>query len=80
MAKIKLDTFDEVVGVKVRSMRRAKDMSQRSLGLKLGVSFQQIQKYENGTNRLRLGDFVKLCNALGLKPWAVLAEVIAAVR
>lgn len=40
------------VGRRVREARVAKGMSQTDLGEKLGVSFQQVQKYEKGTNRI----------------------------
>ncbi|MBP5856648.1 helix-turn-helix transcriptional regulator [Marivibrio halodurans] len=43
---------DVHVGRKVRDARVAKWMSQTELGALLGVSFQQVQKYEKGTNRL----------------------------
>lgn len=43
---------DVHVGRKVRDARVAKGMSQTELGNLLGVSFQQVQKYEKGTNRL----------------------------
>ena len=45
-------TTDIHVGRKVREARAAKGMSQEQLGKMLGVSFQQVQKYEKGTNRI----------------------------
>lgn len=53
---------DVHVGRKVREARAAKGMSQEQLGKLLGVSFQQVQKYEKGTNRIgssRLWDISK---------------------
>jgi transcriptional regulator with XRE-family HTH domain len=41
-------------------------MSQTDLGKRLGVSFQQIQKYENGTNRLSGSRLVAAAKALGV--------------
>lgn len=43
-------TVDEFVGLKIRSRRREVGMSQQRLGHAVGVSFQQIQKYERGKN------------------------------
>jgi len=40
------------VGRKVREARAAKGMTQDQLGKILGVSFQQVQKYEKGSNRI----------------------------
>ena len=43
---------DRHVGQRLRIRRRALGMSQMALASRLGVSFQQVQKYERGTNRL----------------------------
>lgn len=43
---------DVFVGHKVREARAAKGMTQTQLGDLIGVSFQQMQKYEKGTNRI----------------------------
>ena len=43
-------------------------MSQTALGEALGVTFQQIQKYEKGTNRIGSGKLVRLAAALGVQP------------
>jgi transcriptional regulator with XRE-family HTH domain len=45
-------SFDKYVGNRVRMRRNMLRMSQERLGQALGVTFQQIQKYERGTNRL----------------------------
>ncbi len=46
---------DAHVGKRVRERRLALGMSQDKLGNALGISFQQIQKYEVGTNRVAAG-------------------------
>ena len=54
---------DAHVGRRLRARRTELGMSQEKLGNVLGVSFQQIQKYEAGTNRVsasRLWDIAKL--------------------
>jgi transcriptional regulator with XRE-family HTH domain len=43
---------DEHVGRRVRMRRKMLAMSQAKLGDALGLTFQQVQKYENGTNRI----------------------------
>ena len=43
---------DVHVGSRVRERRKMMGMSQEKLGEKLGITFQQIQKYEKGTNRI----------------------------
>lgn len=54
---------DTYVGKRLRTMRTLRGLSQESLGDKIGVSFQQIQKYERGINRMgssRLYEFGKI--------------------
>ena len=43
---------DVHVGKRVRQARIAKSLSQGALGQALGISFQQVQKYESGSNRI----------------------------
>jgi len=54
---------DEIVGKKLRTRRTLLGLSQEALGKEVGVSFQQIQKYERGANRIgasRLYEFSKV--------------------
>ena len=46
--------LDQMFGARMRQIRMAQDISQQTLGKHLGLSFQQIQKYEQGKNRLSL--------------------------
>jgi transcriptional regulator with XRE-family HTH domain len=46
---------DVIVGQNIRLHRIAAKMAQTELGQKLGVTFQQVQKYEKGTNRVGAG-------------------------
>jgi transcriptional regulator with XRE-family HTH domain len=47
-----LNPIDKHVGERVRMYRVKARMSQEALGTQLGITFQQIQKYEKGTNRV----------------------------
>ncbi|MGA2894384.1 MAG: helix-turn-helix transcriptional regulator [Xanthobacteraceae bacterium] len=47
--------IDKSIGRNVRIYRLSKGVTQHQLGAKLGVTFQQIQKYENGTSRISSG-------------------------
>jgi transcriptional regulator with XRE-family HTH domain len=58
--------IDKIIGRNIRIHRLAKKMSQTQLGEKLGVSFQQVQKYENGTNRAGSGRLFQIAAILGL--------------
>jgi transcriptional regulator with XRE-family HTH domain len=52
MQKGSPDAVDKHVGSRVRMCRIMLNMTQRTLGTALGLSFQQLQKYENGKNRI----------------------------
>ena len=52
MAKRVPNPIDKYVGSRVRMRRKMLGMSQEKLGDALGITFQQVQKYENGTNRI----------------------------
>jgi len=47
----KAGDVDVYVGGRIRALRNMCNITQDELGQKIGVSFQQVQKYEKGTNR-----------------------------
>ncbi|MBW9051304.1 helix-turn-helix domain-containing protein [Rhizobium mesosinicum] len=49
------------IGRRLRSVRAARGFTQSELAAHIGVAFQQIQKYENGTNRLSVAVMLRLC-------------------
>ena len=52
------------VGRKVRELRLARGLSQQELAEKIGVSFQQLQKYERASNRISCGRLADISAAL----------------
>ena len=58
------DPIDLHVGVRLRLRRMMLGVSQEALARKLGVTFQQIQKYENGQNRIGASRLYQLALAL----------------
>ena len=56
--------IDQLVGTNVRIFRTAKGLSQQALGDAIGVTFQQIQKYEKGVNRIVSGRLAKIAEIL----------------
>ncbi len=60
------NTIDEFIGARMRERRQALGISQADLGKTLGVSFQQIQKYESGKNRVSAGRLFEICKALNV--------------
>lgn len=55
---------DRLVGQKVRLLRLSRGLSQTSLASEIGVSFQQLQKYENGANRISASKLYLIAGAL----------------
>jgi len=64
--------IDILVGQNIRIQRLASDMSQTALAARLGVTFQQLQKYEKGINRVGSGRLVSIAEALGVPVTALL--------
>jgi transcriptional regulator with XRE-family HTH domain len=58
--------IDVHVGSRIKIRRKLLRMSQSDLGKVLGYSFQQIQKYEKGTNRVSASKLVAIANALNV--------------
>jgi transcriptional regulator with XRE-family HTH domain len=59
-------SIDVAVGRNVRIWRMAKGLSQAQLAHRLGITFQQVQKYEVGANRIGTGRLVKIAAILGV--------------
>jgi len=66
--KYKSKSADEEIGLKIKKRRKALKMTQTELADEVGVSFQQVQKYENGQSRLFLSNFITICNSLKVDP------------
>jgi len=60
--------IDIEVGKRLKKFRRALHLSQTDVAKKLGISFQQVQKYEIGTNRLAASRLFELCQIFGVTP------------
>ena len=64
---------DQMVGEKIRRLRLERNMTLAELGNELGISHQQLQKYETGTNRLSAGMLSNVAEVLHI-PIASLFE------
>jgi transcriptional regulator with XRE-family HTH domain len=54
------------IGRKIKSLRKSQGLSQIELAGKIGVSFQQIQKYEKGSTRISVARLQEIANAIGV--------------
>jgi transcriptional regulator with XRE-family HTH domain len=61
------DVLDVAIGASIRVRRKTADISQEALAERCGVSFQQVQKYENGANRVSFSRLVQIAHALNLR-------------
>ena len=57
--------LDVALGVRVRLRRKELGLSQSDLANATGITFQQVQKYEKGTNRISFSRLVEIAQALG---------------
>ena len=60
--------IDQHVGSRVRMRRMLLGMSQEKLGDALGLTFQQVQKYEKGTNRIGASRLQQISHTLNVAP------------
>jgi transcriptional regulator with XRE-family HTH domain len=60
------NAYDLQVGERLAALRKARGLSQGELGQKLGITFQQVQKYERGTNRISAGRLYEIAVILGV--------------
>ena len=60
------DPVDVEVGHRIRIERLARGLSQTALANQLGVTFQQVQKYEKGVNRVGAGRLTRIAGVLGV--------------
>ncbi len=68
--------IDVLMGRVLRDIRLSKGITQKELADRVCVSFQQIQKYESGSNRISISRLFELAKAIGCKA----SELITAVE
>lgn len=76
MTRFKPSKIDFTIGLLLRHHRMKQGISQAALGKAIGISFQQVQKYEKGLSVMSINVLIAMCNALGLKPVKLLSKVL----
>jgi transcriptional regulator with XRE-family HTH domain len=66
MPKKQTTSVDNQIGMRLRVRRMLIGMSQEKLGEQLGLTFQQVQKYEKGTNRISASRLFQAAHILGV--------------
>lgn len=69
------NTLDAALGDLVRLYRLSAGLSQVELGDAAGISYQQIQKYESGANKVSVSRLFSVASALGMAPSDLLKEL-----
>jgi transcriptional regulator with XRE-family HTH domain len=67
---------DTLLGVRIRLARAAAGLSQEELAGKIGISCQQLQKYEVATNRVTVSRLIDISDALGLDVTKLLSDSV----
>lgn len=60
--------IDKILGKNLRNMRKKFNVSQSKLAKFCGITFQQIQKYENGKNRISASRLCQFCKFFKVQP------------
>ena len=60
-----IEQIDKIIGGRVYSLRVAQGLARKQLAKVIGVTHQQLQKYEKGTNRISAGRLVLIAKSLG---------------
>jgi transcriptional regulator with XRE-family HTH domain len=63
-----VDTFNKFIGNKIFSLRLGKGISRHELSKSIGVTHQQLQKYEKGENRISAARLILIAKALNVIP------------
>jgi len=68
--------YDMSIGQRVRMQRSLLGWSQEKLANALGITFQQIQKYENGDNRIAAGRLYEIAKIMGVNVSSFYADIL----
>lgn len=71
-----IELVDVEVGARIKERRKFLGLSPANLALKIGVTFQQVQKYEKGTNRVGSSRLHQIASVLQVEPAALFGQVL----
>jgi len=77
--RVRDEVFALQIGLKLRRVREAAGLTLTALAEKLDVTYQQIQKYETGRNRISVQTFYEWCRICGAQAPDLLGELHNAV-
>lgn len=68
--------LDYEIGRRIRERRRLAGLSLAALGRAVGVTYQQIQKYETADDRVPISRLVAIARAVGARPVELIPELV----
>lgn len=68
----KTGEFDKILGEKLLKYRLARKISRKDLADAIGITHQQIHKYEKGINRISVSRLYEICNFISVDPEIIL--------
>ena len=77
MSEKKANPIDVQIGARMRARRLSLGITQQELAAKIGVTFQQLQKYEKGENRVGASRIQMVAHGLGVSPAYFFGDVAA---
>ncbi|WP_253300068.1 helix-turn-helix domain-containing protein [Wolbachia endosymbiont of Chironomus riparius] len=78
--KKEMTNIDTKLGKKIRYLRLTNGLTQSQLGKKVGVTFQQIQKYETGKNRVLVSRLYDLAEALSVTVQEFISDTVDSTK
>lgn len=75
-ARIVTGDMDVQIGHAIKAVRIANGMSQSKLAETLGLTFQQVQKYETGANRISTSALIFMCRTMNVSPMDIIGPLI----
>lgn len=64
--------YDKIIGERLRYHRKILGLSMQDVAPQLEITYQQLQKIENGVNRIGIGRLLMLCEILDVSPSTIL--------
>ncbi len=72
--------INKKIGERIRDLRLREGMTQMQLAERIGITYQQVQKYEKGTSNISVERLYQIADALGVHPGSLLPEVLPTQR
>ncbi|CAN7760937.1 helix-turn-helix transcriptional regulator [Ensifer adhaerens] len=66
--------LSQQIGERLRAVRQTRGLSQQRVASAVGLTFQQLQKYERGTNRISVPTLIQVCTVLDAHPMEIIGD------